>query len=59
MLNHGMKTLLSGLAVLAVSLGWVAGKDITLLNASYDPTRELYRDYNTAFARHWQEKTGD
>jgi sulfate transport system substrate-binding protein len=59
MLNREMKMLLRGLAVLAVSLSWAAGKDITLLNVSYDPTRELYQDYNTAFARHWQEKTGD
>jgi len=29
-----------------------------LLNVSYDPTRELYKDYNAAFARHWQAKTG-
>ncbi|MBI3447722.1 MAG: sulfate ABC transporter substrate-binding protein [Acidobacteria bacterium] len=33
--------------------------EITLLNLSYDPTRELYQDYNAAFARHWKEKTGD
>ena len=45
--------------MLAVALGWAAGKEITLLNVSYDPTRELYQDYNSAFARHWQEKTGD
>jgi sulfate/thiosulfate transport system substrate-binding protein len=32
---------------------------IRLLNVSYDPTRELYQDYNAAFARYWQEKTGD
>jgi len=32
--------------------------EITLLNVSYDPTRELYDDYNAAFARHWQTKTG-
>jgi len=31
---------------------------VTLLNVSYDPTRELYTDYNTAFARHWKAKTG-
>jgi sulfate/thiosulfate-binding protein len=31
---------------------------ITLLNVSYDPTRELYQAYNAAFARHWKEKTG-
>lgn len=34
-------------------------KDITLLNASYDPTRELYVEYNAAFAKYWKEKTGD
>lgn len=34
-------------------------KDIKLLNVSYDPTRELYRDYNQAFAKHWLAKTGD
>jgi sulfate transport system substrate-binding protein len=34
-------------------------KDIVLLNASYDPTRELYTDYNSAFAKYWKEKTGD
>jgi sulfate transport system substrate-binding protein len=34
-------------------------KDITLLNVSYDPTRELYANYNTAFAKYWKEKTGD
>ncbi len=31
--------------------------DKTLLNVSYDPTRELYQEFNTAFAKHWQEKT--
>ena len=30
----------------------------SLLNVSYDPTRELYQDYNTAFAKYWQGKTG-
>jgi sulfate transport system substrate-binding protein len=33
-------------------------KDVTLLNVSYDPTRELYDDYNKAFAKHWQAKSG-
>jgi sulfate/thiosulfate transport system substrate-binding protein len=59
MLNHRMKIILSGLAVLLMSLGWAVGKDITLLNVSYDPTRELYQDYNTEFAKYWQAKTGD
>jgi sulfate transport system substrate-binding protein len=33
--------------------------DSTLLNVSYDPTRELYRAYNAAFAKHWKETTGE
>src|SRR5437867_477444 len=33
-------------------------KDITLLNVSYDPTRELFQDYNAVFANYWQRKTG-
>ena len=31
---------------------------VTLLNVSYDPTRELYQEYNAAFAKHWREKSG-
>ena len=31
---------------------------VQLLNVSYDPTRELYADYNAAFARYWKEKSG-
>jgi sulfate transport system substrate-binding protein len=34
-------------------------KSVTLLNASYDPTRELYTDFNAAFAKYWKAKTGD
>ena len=34
-------------------------RDITLLNVSYDPTRELYVDFNKAFAEYWKKKTGD
>src|SRR5207245_1392249 len=33
--------------------------DKTLLNVSYDPTRELYQDFNQAFARYWKKKTGE
>ncbi|MGZ5011878.1 MAG: sulfate ABC transporter substrate-binding protein [Methylobacter sp.] len=47
-------TVLSALAVSHVSAA-----DINLLNVSYDPTRELYKDYNTAFAKYWKAKTGD
>jgi sulfate transport system substrate-binding protein len=34
-------------------------KEVSLLNVSYDPTRELYVDYNAAFSKYWQSKTGD
>jgi sulfate transport system substrate-binding protein len=33
-------------------------KPVSLLNVSYDPTRELYQEYNTAFAKYWKDKTG-
>ena len=33
--------------------------EITLLNVSYDPTRELYQDFNAAFSKFWLAKTGD
>jgi sulfate/thiosulfate transport system substrate-binding protein len=36
-----------------------ARADVTLLNVSYDPTRELYQEYNQAFARNWLAKTGE
>ena len=53
-----MKTFLNILLVL--SLAVVAdAKEIELLNVSYDPTRELYQEYNAAFAKYWKAKTGD
>ncbi len=36
-----------------------AQKQLSLLNVSYDPTRELYADYNKSFATYWQKKTGE
>ncbi|MDN5185965.1 sulfate transporter subunit, partial [Escherichia coli] len=35
------------------------GKDIQLLNVSYDPTRDLYEQYNRASSCHWKHKTRD
>ncbi|OOG64804.1 ABC transporter permease [Rhodanobacter sp. B04] len=43
----------------AVFAASVAARDVTLLNVSYDPTRELYRDINTAFAAQWKAQHGD
>ena len=47
-----------GLALLLVATGAIA-KDIQILNVSYDPTREFYEQYNKAFSKYWQGKTGD
>ena len=44
------------LVLLAVPLR--AAEPLELLNVSYDPTRELYEEYNALFAKHWKEKTG-
>jgi sulfate/thiosulfate-binding protein len=44
-------------AVILAGGAWAT--DIRLLNVSYDPTRELYQDFNTAFAKYWKDKTGD
>src|SRR5688572_13975626 len=59
-----MKKSLLTIALLAATLSLTApisalAKDITLLNVSYDPTRELYQDFNAAFSKYWLEKTGD
>jgi sulfate/thiosulfate transport system substrate-binding protein len=51
-----------GLLAVAIGVfGWpgAASADTTLLNVSYDPTRELYREFNAAFAKHWQEQSGE
>jgi sulfate/thiosulfate transport system substrate-binding protein len=48
--------LLSGAALMPVAH---AQGSVTLLNVSYDPTRELYQDYNAAFAKYWKAKTGE
>jgi sulfate/thiosulfate transport system substrate-binding protein len=46
------------LIIVLVAVNAVAATTLTLLNVSYDPTRELYSDYNAAFARYWKAKTG-
>jgi sulfate/thiosulfate transport system substrate-binding protein len=51
----------STLAVLLVlaSATSTSNAGLSLLNVSYDPTRELYQDFNSAFAKYWKEKTGE
>lgn len=49
-------------SLLALALGastLAAQAQTSLLNVSYDPTRELYQDYNAAFIKHWKAKTGE
>jgi len=45
-------------AALLVIFSVAAFAQTTLLNVSYDPTRELYREFNAAFIKHWAEKSG-
>lgn len=46
-------------AAALVPAGAAHAGEVTLLNVSYDPTRELYKEYNAAFSTYWREKTGD
>ena len=61
MTSFRSRSLLAGLLAGAVQLGVLgfAFADTTLLNVSYDPTRELYKDFNAAFAAKWKTDTGE
>jgi sulfate/thiosulfate transport system substrate-binding protein len=48
---------LAGGALLTVPALGVA-KPVTILNVSYDPTRELYQEFNASFAKKWEAETG-
>ena len=50
--------LASGLLILLFALLAARAGATSILNVSYDPTREFYTEYNAAFAKHWKEKTG-
>lgn len=52
-------TTLAALALALSATNTVLAADVTLLNVSYDPTRELYTDFNKSFASYWKGKTGD
>jgi sulfate transport system substrate-binding protein len=55
----GREYLRLALLLLALVCGAAQAASVQLLNVSYDPTRELYEDYNKAFAAYWKAKTGD
>ncbi|WP_302139936.1 sulfate ABC transporter substrate-binding protein [Halomonas alkalicola] len=50
--------LLGGALLTGLAGSVTAQERVELLNVSYDPTREFYREYNQAFAEHWQEEAG-
>lgn len=59
-----MKKTLLAIALFSAVFGATApsvaiAKDVEILNVSYDPTRELYVDFNKAFTAHWKAKTGE
>lgn len=58
-----MKNLVSTIALIVtttlVSSQTLQAAEVSLLNVSYDPTRELYVEYNEAFAKYWKAKAGD
>ncbi len=58
-----IRKILTNLSFFLIALGFAlpvpAHGDVTLLNVSYDPTRELYQEFNAAFAKQWQAKTGE
>jgi sulfate/thiosulfate transport system substrate-binding protein len=59
-MQKALRRLTLALALAAISAGRsvAQGAPVTLLNVSYDPTRELYKDINAAFAREWKRRTG-
>jgi len=62
MMKTTAKILAYGGLAAALALGFAVtarGAEQSLLNVSYDPTRELYQEFNQAFAKHWQEETGN
>ena len=54
-----IKTCLSAVLLASLIISGNATADRTLLNVSYDPTRELYQEFNVSFIKQWQAKTGE
>lgn len=53
-----LKSVLTTLFASATLAGGLFAQKVELINVSYDPTRELYREYNAAFIKHWKATTG-
>src|SRR5438309_5360015 len=54
-----LRTYAAGIALAALTLSVPAFADTTILNVSYDPTRELYKAIDAAFVADWKAKTGE
>jgi sulfate/thiosulfate-binding protein len=54
-----LKKIIGATLVLALAAPAVHAAEVSLLNVSYDPTRELYQDFNAAFTKYWKAKSGD
>ena len=58
-MNRRFTIVAGALALLGLAAPGVSAAAVELLNVSYDPTRELYRDVNAAFAQRWKAQTGE
>ncbi len=58
-MKNYFKNIVFTVALAVATLSNTNAADVNLLNVSYDPTRELYKEYNDAFAKYWKAKTGD
>jgi sulfate transport system substrate-binding protein len=58
MKTKGSLKRLACVAAALLALIPAARAEVTLLNVSYDPTREFYDEYNRLFAQYWKQKTG-
>jgi ABC-type sulfate transport system substrate-binding protein len=55
----GLGAIIAAVLVIGLTGNPAQAAERSLLNVSYDSTREFYQDYNAAFARHWKEKEGE
>src|SRR5512145_2572209 len=59
MITRIVITLVMLFAAFTIDLSPARAAETVLLNVSYDPTRELYQEFNAAFVKYWQAKTGE
>ncbi|KKW68875.1 sulfate transporter subunit [Lampropedia cohaerens] len=57
-MKHFVRNTLIGAMAALTMAGAALAQTVEILNVSYDPTREFYREYNAAFAKHWKQESG-